>query len=564
MAKLPPPDPRFLKTLPVLQDAVQLYQQGRTEEAQGQFLQVLKKAPDQPDALYFLGRIKLDQGKPADAIKLLTKAVRGNPRFAEAHFFSGSALNMLGRPLEALAAYNRAIAIRSHDVNALNHLGNTLRRLNRPQEALAAYDKALAVAMDFAEAHNNRGVVLAELKRFPEAIVSYEHAIASKQDFAEAYSNRGAALLILSRPDEALADFDRALALDPNYAEAINNRGSALQDLNRHREAQTWHQRALALNPNNAIAHLNLSTAHLCLGDYAEGWREYEWRWETPDLAPIRRDRRRPRWQGDQSLAGKTILLHAEQGYGDTIQFARYVSKVADRDARILLEVPHALRSLFAGLPGVATLIPRGDKLPAFDVHAPLLSLPLAFRTDAATIPADVPYMGAPPDRVAKWKGRLAERSGRKIGLAWSGRSYPRNRSIPFATLEPLLSLPDTVFVSLQQEAPQEDLARIANRPNLLHFGGEIEDFADTAGIIASLDLVISVDTAVAHLAGAMAKPLWVLLLYGADFRWLLDRDDSPWYPTARLFRQRRIGDWSDVVARVRAALDESLCMPGT
>jgi tetratricopeptide (TPR) repeat protein len=555
MARLPPPDPRYLKALPILEDAVQSYRAGRIDEASEQFLRILKKAPDHPDALYFLGLMKMEQRKFSEALKLMNRAVKGSPRFADAHFVSGSILNQLGRPTEAMAAYQRAIAINPNHVHALNDLGNTLRLLNRAQEAIVAYDRAIALAPDSAVVHNNKGVALAECRQFAKAIVSYDRALALKPDYAEAHSNRGGALLVLSRADEALACFDRALALNPEYAEAINNRGTALQDLNAHREALIWHQRALLFNPDNAIAHLNAATAHLALGEYAQGWPEYEWRWNTPDRAPIRRDLRRPQWRGDQPLDGRTVLLHAEQGFGDMLQFARYVPMVAACGAKVILETPHELVPLLRTLAGVSELICRGDKLPPFDLHCPLLSLPLAFRTELDSIPAKIPYLTAPTERVAKWQRRLAGVGQRKIGLAWSGRSYPRNRSIPFEELETLLSRPDVSFVSLQQELSDEDRSRIATRSNLLHFGEELADFADTAGIISALDLVISIDTSIAHLAGAMGKSLWILLLFGADFRWLTDRDSSPWYPTARLFRQSKIGAWNDVVARVDAAL---------
>jgi tetratricopeptide (TPR) repeat protein len=554
---LPPPDTRYLKVAPLLDEAVKTYRAGQTEEAAGLFQQVLKKAPDHPDALYFLGLMKMEQRKFPDALKFMTKAVKASPRFADAHFLTGAILNQLGRRAEAANAYSRAIAANPAHFHALNDLGNTLRLLSKPQEALSAYEKAIAIAPDFAEAYNNKGIALAERKRFSEALVNYDQALALKQDFAEAYNNRGGALLILSRPDAAMLDFDRALALQPDYPEAINNRGSALQDLNAHREALTWHQRALTFNTQNAVARLNVAMAHLSLGEYAQGWPEYEWRWGTPDLAPIRRNLRRPQWYGDQPLAGRTILLHAEQGFGDMLQFARYVPLVAERGANVILEAPQALFPLLQTLAGVSQLICRGDKLPAYDLHCPLLSLPLAFRTEIATIPAAVPYLSAPAERIEKWKRRLTG-TGRRVGLAWSGRPYPRNRSVPFADLAPLLSLPDTTFVSLQQELSEEEQAQLALRPNILHFGEELADFADTAAVISELDLVVSIDTSIAHLAGAMGKPLLLLLLYSADFRWLTERQDNPWYPTARLFRQSIVGAWGDVVERVRAALSDA------
>jgi tetratricopeptide (TPR) repeat protein len=555
MARLPPPDPSRLKALSLVDDGVYFYREGRAAEAEERFRQVLKKHPDQPDALFFLGLLKIDQRNPLDALKLMAKAVKAHPRFAEAHFVSGSILNQLGRPQDAVAAYSRAVAIKPDHLNALNDLGNTFGLLGRPDDALAAYDKAIAAAPDLAISYNNKGAVLAETKRLSDAMANYDRALALKPDYAEAHNNRGAVLLMQSHPDQALASLEQALALRPDYAEAINNKGSALQDLNRHQEALSWHQRALALNPQNASAHLSIAAAHLALGQYEQGWSEYEWRWGTKDLAPFRRNFRAPQWLGDQSLEHKSILVYAEQGYGDMLQFARYVPLLARRGARAILEVPRPLFALFGSLEGVSQLVCRGDKLPASDFRCPLLSLPLAFRTNAHTIPADVPYLRAPSDRLAKWRERLAGHPGRKIGIAWSGRSYPRNRSIPLADLEPLLSLPAVTFVSLQQELPDTDLARLADRPNVLHFGSALEDFADTAGVISCLDLVLTIDTSIAHLAGAMGKPLSLLLLFGSDFRWLVDRHDNPWYPTARLFRQTKIGEWGPVIDRVRHEL---------
>jgi len=558
MAKLPPPDPRRLNALPLIEDGIFYYRQGRPAEAEERFRQVLKKIPDQPDALFFLGLIKLGQHKLADALKLMSKALKASPRFAEAQFVSGSILNLLGRPQEALAAYNRALAIKPDHVNALNDLGNTLKLLGRPEEALLAYDKAIAAAPDVAISYNNKGTALAELKRFGEAIENYDRALTLKSDYAEAHNNRGGALLVLSDPDQALKSFERGLALRADYAEAINNTGIALQGLNRHHEALTWHERALALNPNNANAHVSLANACLALGHYEQGWAEYEWRWWTNDLAPFRKTLRSQPWTGEQSLENKSILLYAEQGYGDILQFSRYVPMVAKRGARVILELPRPLMALFDSLAGVSQLICRGDKPPTTDFHCPLLSLPRAFRTGLSTIPAETPYLKAPADRIAKWQDRLAGCSGRKIGVAWSGRQYPRNRSIPLASFDRLFSLPGQTFISLQQELPDAEASRLAEHASVLHFGAELQDFADTAGLIACLDLVMSIDTSTAHLAGAMGKPLWLMLLFGSDFRWLVDRDDNPWYPTARLFRQPNVGDWESVVNRLQRELEQN------
>ena len=557
MAKLPPPDPRVLRLAPVLQEAIGLHRAGRFAEAAELYRRVIKKMPDHFDALYSFALMKLQQGEPQDALSLISKAVKGEPRAAPAHCLAGAILNALGRRKDALASYDRALAIAPNLAAAWNDRGNTLRLLQWPQDAIASYDRAIAVEPAAAQWHNNRGTALAELNRFDDAIASYDQALRLQPMFAEAINNRGAALLRLDRPALALAEFERALALKPDYPEAVNHRGLALQDLNRHREALDAHRRALALRPEGAEARYGAATALLALGEFDEGWRAYEARWSKADLAPFRRTLPRPLWLGDAPIEGKTVLLHAEQGFGDAIQFCRYAPILARRGATVIFEVPRALHDLFRSLPGVARVVSRDDTLPPFDMHCPLASLPLAFATQLDGIPAEVPYLAADPERIAKWRARLPPTGRRQIALAWRGRPYPRDRSVQFAALAPLLSLPDVDFVSLQQDLTDEEAHAVAGVGNLRHFGPAIEDFADTAAIIACVDAVVSIDTSVAHLAGALGKPLWLMLIFAADFRWLVGRTDSPWYPSARLIRQARIGDWSDVVGHIAQALAE-------
>jgi hypothetical protein len=409
-------------------------------------------------------------------------------------------------------------------VRALNNRGNTLQALGRPAEALASYDRALAVRPGYAEALYNRGIVLRGLKG----------------------------------PAEALASFDRALAIDPNHVDALNNRGMVLRDLNRPLEALASYDRALSVDPGYAEVHSNRSCLRLLLGDFERGWEEFEWRWRVPDFAPWRRDFAQPLWRGDTSLAGKTILLHAEQGFGDAIQFVRYVPLVAAAGATVVLEVPPPLKALLSELAAAALVVGRGEELPAFDCHCPLLSLPLAFKTRLETIPATVPYVSPAQDRVLKWQPLLPPRGPRRVGIAWAGNASfkgDQTRSIGLARLSPLLAVAGTQLVSLQKDLRDGDRDILRSNPQIIHLGDAINDFADTAAVMSELDLVISSDTSVAHLAGALGKPVWVLLQYVADWRWLRDRGDNPWYPTARLFRQPRIDDWESVVRQVEHEL---------
>jgi hypothetical protein len=390
------------------------------------------------------------------------------------------------------------------------------------------------------------------MSRFEDAVASYERALAIRPDFAQALYSRGNALMALNRHDEAIASFERALAARPGYAEALNNRGAALQALNRHQEAIASYEQLLAIKPDDAGVHFNASLARLTLGDLLAGWKEYEWRWKSKHFTSRQRDFTQPLWLGRESLAGKTILLHAEQGFGDTLQFVRYAPAVARQGARVLLEVPGALRRLFEGFQGVERVIAKGESLPKFDCHCPLMSLPLAFGTTLQNIPCEVPYLSAPARRVEQWRQQLGTGTKPRVGIVWSGRlthKNDHNRSIPLSALLPLAGA-GVELVSLQKEVRGDDLATLAQFGEIRHFGEELQDFADTAALISLLDIVVSVDTAPAHLAGALGKPVWILLPYRPDWRWLLDREDSPWYPTARLFRQPAIGDWESVIER--------------
>ncbi len=425
--------------------------------------------------------------------------------------------------------------------------------MRRFEEALAAYDDGLSLAPDDAELRNGRGVALLELCRPAEARDEFLRALAADPDCLDALGNLGNALFKLNRPQEALAAYGRALKIVPDNAQLLTNRAIALRRLERPQEALKSAAHAIAAQPGFAPARFVEASVRLYLGDFVGGWRGYEWR-RGGAFTPQRRRLEAPLWLGEQSLAGKTILLHAEQGFGDTIQFVRYAPLLAARGARVLLEVQPALVRLVSDMPGITTVLGRGAQLPPFDFHCPLPSLPLAFGTALATIPASGPYLAPPPDSVGYWHARLPQ--GRPlIGLCWSGeRAHDNdiNRSMRLQALAPLLDLADVQFVSLQHDVRDVDVPLLAQRAGVVSIGQHFSDFADTAAAIAALDLVIAVDTAVAHLAGALGKPLFLLLPFAADFRWLRQRRDSPWYPTARLFRQPRFGDWASAVEAAR------------
>lgn len=407
---------------------------------------------------------------------------------------------------------------------------------------------------DEANIHYNLGNHFLELERFEEAVSSYDRAIALQREDAQAWNNRGIALAMLTRHAAALESHARAIALKPDFAEALSNRGMTLQALNRHAEALADFERSIALKPDDATTRNNFALCCLMLGDLARGWEAMEWRWKDRNFAGDWRDFPQPLWLGGQSLEGKTILLHDEQGYGDTLQFSRYAPLVAGRGAKVLLEVKKEILPLLAGLPGVDRLIAKGEPLPEFEFHCPLLTLPLAFRTTVETIPADIPYVRANAALVESWRERLGPKRGLRIGIAWTANrfaAYGRARSIRLAELAGILPA-GAQCISLQHELSDEDRAVIARRPEIRHFGAQ---FPDIAALVALMDVVVSVDTSILHIAGAMGKPVWIVLIHNGDWRWMVDREDSPWYPTARLFRQPAPGDWASLVSRVRAEL---------
>ena len=407
-------------------------------------------------------------------------------------------------------------------------------------------------------AARERGLLLAKQGRFQEALASLAIENIAHDD-ADGLNTRGMVLTALERLDEALECFEHALAARPDFADAINNCGTVHARRGHFAAALRCYERSLALAPGQVHARYNLSTTLLVLGEWRRGFREFEVRWKLFPHEAVRRNRLAPVWLGECDVSGKAVLLHHEQGYGDAIQFSRYAPLVAQRAARVIIAVPRALRTLIRTLGGGVEVVADGDPMPAHDYCCGLMSLPIVFDTTTETAPSSIPYLKADRAAVALWRRRLGVPSRARIGLVWSGRRYPpinRPRDIPLEAIRPLLEL-DADIVSLQQGVTQQERELLARHPNVSLHGEDLKDFADTAALVENLDLVITVDTATAHLAGALGKPVWLMNRFASCWRWLLERTDSPWYPTMRLFRQHALGDWTRVVEDVRSAAGE-------
>jgi tetratricopeptide (TPR) repeat protein len=549
--------PRF-NLQQAMQDAVSLHRQGRLREAEKLYVRVLKAAPEHFDALHLLGLTKAQAGQMGEAYRLMSGALKINPQAPDAWMNIANVLHALKRDAEALDCLDRALALRPDDVNALESRGNALLALGRQQDALACFNEVLARNPRHGDALLNRGSALASLGRTEQALADFEAALALMPGHPGALYNRGNALLDAGRYAEAAASFDRALAIVPAHTAALNNRGRALQALNRHADAIGSFDKAIALQKDYADAHFNRALSLLTLGDLPHGFAQYEWRWQRTGMRDGRRGYGKPLWLGEYPLGRKTILLHAEQGLGDTIQFARYVPLLARSGTTTVLEVQPELKTLLSGLGGVASCHARGEQLPAYDVHCPLGSLPLALKTETATVPAGIPYLRADEALAAKWRARIEALPGKRVALAWAGNvghANDRNRSIELALLEPLFALEGISFLSIQRELRGNDAEVLARHANVTHLGGDLSDMADTAATAALADLTISVDTSVVHLAGALGRPVWVMLPFAPDWRWTLTGDSSPWYPQARLFRQPAPGDWPSLLATLRGEL---------
>jgi tetratricopeptide (TPR) repeat protein len=504
-------------------------------------------------------------GQLDQAARLCELALQEQPGRIDALKILSGVRFMEGRLDDALETLRRAALASPDDPQIQANLGSILTRLARHDEAIASYQRAIALAPSYAEAHYNLGATLTELDRYDEALACYRRVLELAPGHPKALINCGGALSSLGRNDEALALYDQALASDPGNVEAEINRGTALHRMGRSDEAMRHYDEALRLRPEDEIARWNRGLVELYKGDFARGWADYESRWQKPDFAPFRREFAEPLWRGDIDIAGKTILIYSEQGFGDTLHFCRYATLLAERGANVILQVQPALKPLLKSLRGASLVIGTDETPPRFDVHCPIMSLPLAFHTELATIPGRVPYLAPSHDALTRWRDRLGPRMKPRIGIAWTGNpelKLDRIRSMTLARLIPLVS--DTRFEwhVLQKDVRDTDRDTLASLPQIRAHGGDLIDFDHTAALTTEMDLVISVCTSIIHLAGALAKPGWVMLPMPPDWRWLEHREDSPWYPTLRLFRSKTVNSWDEVVGRVRAALDAHTFSP--
>ncbi len=536
------------------------HQAGRLVEARQHYEKALEQEPQNGEVLYLLGIVCMAAQQIDRAIALLERCLKIKPAFAIAYNSLGNAFQSRKEFDRAIVAYRRALECEPPCLEAYCNLGAVLKTQNKISEAVAVYREALAIKPDYVEALCNLGAALKAQNKIDAAIAAYQRALEIKPDLAEAHNNLGNALRIQNKLDEAIAACQQALKIKPDYAEAYSNLGTIFHSQRKPTEAIEAYSKALAINPDYPEAHFNEGLAHLLTGNLLRGWQKHEYRWKT-EQRQARRNFKQPLWLGAGSLKGKSILLYAEQGMGDTLQLVRYIPLVAELGATIYLEVQAGLKPLLSTLSHVKAVYAEGEVLPNFDVQCPLLSLPLAFSTDLNSIPAVVPYIRTDAGHVAKWRTLLEQQPRPRIGVAWFGNRKHKNdhnRSIPALVFERFVRRSLHHFLCLQKDLKQAADAAVAALPQVTNLSAQINDFSDTAAIVENLDLVITVDTSIVHLAGALGKPTWVLLPFTPDWRWLLDRSDSPWYPTVRLFRQSAIGDWDSVLREIQNELDRT------
>jgi len=530
----------------------------RLQEAIASYRQALAINPELIDAHLNLGAVLCEVGEFDDALTSFQQVIRIAPMHADAHFNVGQLLENRHEPVEAIESYRRAVEARPDHSQAHYNLATLLRQQGRTAEAIENYRQALESQPDHADALNNLGNLYTDDGRLSEAIACFRRSLNARPTFAAAYNNLANALTEADQLEEAVAHYRLALKHRPDYVDAYTNLGRSLVLQGRGEEALSYYREAARLQPDCTEALWGEAHILLQSGDFAAGWRLYESRWKLPvTLLSTPPDPSIPAWLGDVPVKGKTILLRHEQGYGDTLQMLRFVPVLTALGATVVVEVPRPLASVTGTVPGVAEVVTAGAGGPPVDLQCHVMSLPLALSIRLGDIPAEVPYLAAPPSAVGFWQERLGTANRPRIGLTWAGAKKHKNdrrRSLELEALRPLLAL-DADFYSLQVDYRPGDTELMGAIKRIRDCSADLTDFGRTAGLIANLDLVVSVDTAVAHLAGALGAPVWVLLPVAADFRWLHNRRDSPWYPTMRLFRQSATGDWEAVVRSVLAEL---------
>lgn len=526
--------------------------------------QALKLESKNPHTLRLLGVVYAQRKDYLRALKYLNNSLRAFPKNSATLSNLGNVFLELRQYDNALDCYAKSIKIDPNNSATLSNLGSIFFELKQYDKALDYFDKSIKIDSNNYEAWYNKSKVLKELKRYDEAITHYDKVLSLRPDYVEAWSNKGNTLFQLKQYEEAIAHYDRAINLKVNYAEAWSNKGATLHELKQFSEAIAHYDKALSLKPDYHDASWSKSLTLLLQGDFENGLPLYESRWDSEKVSETvgKRIFDKPTWLGVDSLAGKRILIYGEQGLGDFIQFCRYVKLVAELGANVILEVPQSLASLMKNLDGISQLVIKGEDLPFFDYQCPLLSLPLAFKTNLDTIPSPSRYINLNDysNKIMEWKVRLSSKLKPRVGLVWSGNPHHKNdhnRSILLRDILPFLPN-QCEYVSLQKEVREVDKLTLDSNPRILNFAGYLNDFLDTAALINNLDLVIGVDTSVVHLSGALGKKTLLLLPYVPDWRWLLDRDGSPWYPSVKIYRQSAIGDWNSVFDRVKLDLNSS------
>jgi len=560
--QLEPENARFLNDL-----AAALERTDRKEEALVHLERATQVDPSLVEAHLNRGLLQAALGRHALALESLDRALALRPQSAATHATRGSVLADLGRAEEAIASYDRALALDPRDHITLRNRGRLLTSMQRFPEALADLASAVKAAPEDPDARFLQGVVLAHMQRHEDALQSFDRVLALRPHSAETLNNRGVQLIQLGRLEQAYESFARALGAAPRYIEAYSNAANTLATLQRHSDALSLFDRALAIWPDDTNLRWGKARTLLSMGDFRRGWPLHESRLQLEYLRPLRRHTELPRWLGEESIEGRTVLVHAEQGLGDTVQFCRYLPLLEERGATVVFEVQPALEGLLHSLPVRAQILPFDAPLPAFDLSTPLLSLPWLLGTELNTIPGGVPYLKAESAAIAGWMERLKKLPGLKVGIAWQGNVETERqggfigRSFALASAAPLARLESVTLVSLQKGAGSEQRTQVDFAPRVLELTDPREmgasELKDTAALMSALDLVVTADTLTAHLAGALGVPVWVVLSASPDWRWLRNREDSPWYPTMRLFRQRPGGGWSEVFERVARELTQ-------
>lgn len=548
-------DPQLID---LFEEAVSFHTQGLTSKAEVLYSKILTLDPFHKEALYNLSHIYFSKRDYERSVDLLNRCLRIDPKDARTINLIGLVLEAVGNSRSAEGCFKRAIQLEPKDYTFHYNLANLLSRQNRTEEAIKEYRKVIELNSSYRDAYIQLGNHLKLLKRHDEAIHAYEEALSLDPNQPDAYNNIGNVLKEMGRNEEAIEYIMKALSIDPNQAGYYFNLGLCLKELERFNQAIQSYRKVISLKWDYPEAHWNLALLLLLQGNFEEGWQEYEWRKRLSLYEPYIRHFSKPQWQGED-LSGKVILIHDEQGFGDAIQFVRYALMLKQRGARVIVECLSPLTRLMQGAMGVDEVVTRGFPLPEFDYYCSILSLPLRFKTTLKDIPKRVPYIEVDRDLQKKWHNAMRPfLKGRNVGIAWKGINPP-HKSCSLYDLSPLFDFKEIAFFSLQKLQGEEELKELKAQHEVINLMERVEDFADTAAIMKSLDLIITVDTSIAHLAGALGLKVWVMLHRDADWRWLTDRQDSPWYPTMTLFRQQKVGDWTQVVSRLKERLSAFL-----